>query len=87
MTHASEISPLGLVLKSYRVRRGWSQRTLGLKAGLGNGSYGHIERGRRQPAVPTLKRILTALGVDWRSFGEDMQARDPLAHEERLVAP
>ncbi len=72
------MNPLGLVLKSYRVRRGWSQEHLSLSAGLANNAIFQYEAGMRAPTMTTLRKVLVELGVDWQRFGADMQSADPL---------
>jgi transcriptional regulator with XRE-family HTH domain len=78
-------APVGLVLKSYRLRRGWSQERLGNNAGLGEGTLPQIEQGRRLPTIDTIRRLLVELRVDWKTFGEDMHSADPIAFDESQV--
>jgi len=84
MTHPSDYPPLGLLLKSYRVRRGWSQEQLSLNAGLSNNAVFQYESGMRHPTVSTLRKLLAELQVDWNEFGRDMHAKDPIVVLERV---
>ena len=83
MTHPSDYSPLGLVLKSYRVRRGWSQLIFACQAEVALITVAQVESGVRNPTFNTLEKLLSHLGVSWSEFGRDM---DAVTHEQHLIA-
>ena len=80
---------LGLSVRALRIRRGWRQSDLGVRAGLSHGTISNVERGRLGSlSVDTLARIVAALDarldvtVRWR--GEHLDRLLDEAHA-RLV--
>ncbi len=59
---------LGQQLKTLRVRRGLSQRTLARLAGVSNATVSLIEHGRTDPSMGLLRKILDSLGVSFAEF-------------------
>lgn len=57
-------------LKEERKRREMSQREAAKASGVSQVCYCLIEQGKRNPTVPTAKRIAAALGCDWTRFYE-----------------
>lgn len=71
---------VGPALRALREGAGLSQETLALRAGLHRTYVGLVERGERHPTLLTVTRLLDALGVTWRDFGETLErtrGRDP----------
>jgi len=56
---------LGEALKWLRNRRGWPQKQLAAAAGITKGMVSGYERGHQKPTLPTVEKILTALGADF----------------------
>lgn len=54
----------GSVLRRARVGAGLSQAELAVKAGVAQSVISAYEAGRRQPALPTLARLIDATGYD-----------------------
>lgn len=54
----------GSVLRRARVSAGLSQAELAVKAGVAQSVISAYEAGRRQPALPTLARLIDATGYD-----------------------
>lgn len=53
----------GEVLCQYRKRKGWSQMTLAMKAGLHLNAVSNLERGKRSPSLYTVMVLSRALEV------------------------
>jgi|SRR5580658_9273164 transcriptional regulator with XRE-family HTH domain len=65
MAQSSQIpSPAAALLQLARIKSGMSQGQLGQQAGVPATMVSAYERGRRQPTVPTLMRLLKAAGFD-----------------------
>jgi transcriptional regulator with XRE-family HTH domain len=58
------LSGLGLALRSFRERKGLTQRDLAKIAGLSDAAISKIEKGRRLPDGRSLNDLLRALEVD-----------------------
>lgn len=54
---------LGETVRALREQRGLTQEELGRLVGVGQGMIGHIETGRRQPALHTAMLLARALHV------------------------
>ncbi|HSP80404.1 MAG TPA: helix-turn-helix domain-containing protein [Myxococcaceae bacterium] len=54
---------IGAVARAARERIGLNQSQVARLAGISPQVYGRIERGLMLPAVPTLRKICTALGI------------------------
>ncbi|MBL7131336.1 MAG: helix-turn-helix transcriptional regulator [Candidatus Omnitrophica bacterium] len=53
---------VGLNIKKYREKKGWSQEQLALEADLHRAYVGQIERGEKNIGVQNLEKIARALG-------------------------
>ena len=62
MDHADESA--GSLLRRARVSAGMSQAELAVRAGVAQSVISAYEAGRRQPALPTLARLIDATGYD-----------------------
>lgn len=58
-------------LIAIREGHGYSQKRIAGLANISQPSYCNIEKGERNPAVETAKKIAEALGFDWTRFYED----------------
>lgn len=54
---------LGEVTRAARERLGLTQAQVARQIGLAPNVYGRIERGHMMPAVPTLRKLVLALGI------------------------
>lgn len=70
--NATFSSALGLTLRHLRETAGVSQESLAAKAGVHRTFVGLVERGRRDPGMGNVDRLLGALGVSWEEFGEKL---------------
>lgn len=70
MTRQTAGAYIGPILRSLRERLGYSQESLAEIARIHRTYIGGVERGERNPSIATLDRILKALGVTWKQFGE-----------------
>jgi transcriptional regulator with XRE-family HTH domain len=59
---AAAAHELGLTLTLLRCVRGWNQEQLAKASGVLNSSVSDYLRGRKLPEIPTLKRLLDAMG-------------------------
>jgi transcriptional regulator with XRE-family HTH domain len=59
---------VGIRLRSFRERRGWSLRVLAERCGLSINAISRIERGENSPTVSSLHRLATALAVPITDF-------------------
>jgi transcriptional regulator with XRE-family HTH domain len=50
-------------LKTKRWQRGETQKALAERAGISENALNHLEQGKSQPRVSTVKRLADALGV------------------------
>jgi len=57
-------SRLGIRVRTFRLRKGWSQEALAAEAGLSYKFLGEVERGVANPTVDTLDAISRALELD-----------------------
>jgi transcriptional regulator with XRE-family HTH domain len=55
-------------LRRWRVRRGMSQETLGVDAGIDRTYVGRLERGIENPTVGVLDRLAAALSIKISDF-------------------
>ena len=55
---------VGINIKKYRQRKGWSQEQLALETGLHRAYVGQIERGEKNIGLKNLEKITKALGRD-----------------------
>lgn len=62
------VDDVGLRLKKVREMHGLSQRQLALRSGVSNAMICLVEKGRSQPSLSLLKRILAALPVSVSEF-------------------
>jgi len=61
--------PVGPVLRQFRKELGFTIEQTATKAKLHAVYYGDIERGKENPTVKVLDRILTVLRRSWGDFG------------------
>jgi len=61
-------SEVGNRVRQYRKRKGLSQETLALNAGLTVSFIGDIERGKKKPTVESLEKLLVALNISFTEF-------------------
>ena len=54
---------VGLNIRKYRVKKGWSQEQLAFEADLHRAYIGHIERGEKNIGLINLEKIAKALNV------------------------
>ena len=55
---------LGSRVRDWRQQRGWTQETLGERAGLSYKFIGEIERGVGNPTIDSIDQIARAFGID-----------------------
>ena len=53
------------MLKDMRMKQGWSQRELAVKAGINHSTISRIEKGGRVPSPLIAHKICSALGKDF----------------------
>lgn len=63
-SHASTAQKIVTALHAERKRRGWSQETLAVTAGLSDSCVRHLENRRATPTLVTLLKLATALDLD-----------------------
>lgn len=61
--------PVGPVLRQFRKERGFTIEQTATKARLHAVYYGDIERGKENPTVKVLDRVLGVLHRSWQEFG------------------
>lgn len=72
--------PVGPVLRRFRQERGLTIEQTASRAKLHAVYYGDVERGKENPTVRVIERILTALSRGWGEFGsavDDLKATLP----------
>lgn len=72
--------PLGPVLRSFRQERAYTIEEAASKAKLHPVYYGDVERGKRNPTVAIVDRILAALQVSWGEMGSAIDAHRQLSN-------
>lgn len=55
---------LGARVRDFRAKRGWTQESLGERAGLSYKFVGEIERGVGNPTVDSVAQLAQAFGID-----------------------
>ena len=73
--------PAWAIVREARARAGLTQRALAERAGKAQSEIAKIERGRRDPTVSTLERLVRAAGFDLKI---QFVPHDP--HDEQLIA-
>jgi transcriptional regulator with XRE-family HTH domain len=63
-SHASTAQRIITALHAERKRRGWSQETLAVAAGLSDSCIRHLENQRATPTLVTLLKLASALDLD-----------------------
>lgn len=66
---------VGIRLRSFRERRGWSLRALSEHCGLSINAISRIERGENSPTISSLQRLAGALAVPITDLFMDSQNR------------
>ncbi len=64
------IKNLGMKIRERRINKGLTQDVLSLRAGLTKSYVSLLEAGKKVPAISTLARIATALGINLGDFFE-----------------
>ena len=67
-----------------RTERGMSQRQLAEASGVPQSTIAEIERGRREPSIPVLLRILRGAGKDVRFVLSDLEVDALTERGERV---
>ena len=73
------------MLRRFRQERGLTIEQTALRAKLHAVYYGEVERGKENPTVKVLDRILGVLGRGWDEFGaavEELKVRLPAEAED-----
>src|SRR5438128_2556518 len=73
--------PAWAIIREARARAGLTQRALAERAGKAQSEIAKIERGRRDPTVSTLERLVCAAGFDLK-----IQFVPHDEHDEQLIA-
>lgn len=60
--------PIGEQICCWRQLRGWSQRELARRANIANGALSQVELGHSSPAVNTLQKVASALGISLQAL-------------------
>ncbi len=68
-------SNVGMRLRTFRERQGWSLRALADRCGLSINAISRIERGENSPTVSSLQRLASALAVPITDFFIDNHQR------------
>lgn len=72
--------PIGKVLRRLRKERGLTIEAAAARAKLNSVYYGEIERGKENPTVRVLDRMLDVLRCGWGDFGASVdQAKSELS--------
>jgi transcriptional regulator with XRE-family HTH domain len=66
-----ELVALGLAVREFRMKKGWSQETFADHAGIDRSYIGGIERGEHNLAIMNLLKISSALGVKGHALLEE----------------
>ena len=81
-----EHQALGRAVRELRARRGYSQETLGGRAGVHRNYLGCVERGLMNPTFETLLRITHGLSLPLSQLVEvyERQLREPRGSRSRI---
>lgn len=63
---------LGQRISDYRKKMGISQEKLALLSGLDRTYISGIERGKRNPSILSLQKIINVLGINFEDLFKDM---------------
>ena len=72
--------PVGAVLRQFRKDRGWTIEQTASKAKLHVVYYGDVERGKENPTVKVIDRVLVALRRGWGEFGAAVEREQQSDH-------
>jgi transcriptional regulator with XRE-family HTH domain len=75
---------LGAALKWLRSQRGWAQKELAATAKITRAMVSSYEKGKQMPTLPTIDKIMTALGADFCDLHyafEHVNGRPMTVHE------
>ena len=78
-------SPAAALLQLARLKSGMSQRELAERASVPTTMISAYERGRRQPSLPTLLRLLHAAGFELRMTLEPYDPHDDVLADREAV--
>jgi transcriptional regulator with XRE-family HTH domain len=59
---------VGLNIRKYRQKKGWSQEQLAFEADLHRAYIGHIERGEKNIGLKNLEKIAKTLGINIKNL-------------------
>ncbi len=77
---------IGERIRKYRKAIGYTQKELAEKSGVATVSVQQYERGIRQPRLEQLRRIASALGVEWTELvPENQQGQTVVDHMTELI--
>ncbi len=62
--------PFGAVLRQLRTTRGYTIEEAAHRGGVTANYLGDVERGKRNPTMKVVSRILAGLRVSWAEFAE-----------------
>lgn len=57
------VPPVSESIRRNREMKGWSQRELGRRAGLGERNVGHWEQGRGEPSISAAIKLAKAMDI------------------------
>jgi transcriptional regulator with XRE-family HTH domain len=78
-------SVMATVLRGYRERLRLSQEDLAHRADVDRTYVGKMERGLLNPTFVRIARLLGAMGITWREFGEALDGELDAASENRAA--
>lgn len=80
--------PVGRALRNFRKERGFTIEQTASRAKLHAVYYGDVERGKENPTVMVIDRVLTALSRGWGELGaaiDEIRSAPQTADEEPML--
>lgn len=77
MTQPRPFQPLGDTIRQLREAKGVAQEKFALSAGLPRNFVSAVELGKRNATFRNLRKLVAALGTNWREFGAALDEHDP----------
>jgi transcriptional regulator with XRE-family HTH domain len=75
----------GKAFRKVRERRNISQERLAMRAGVARTYVGRVERGKLNPTMDSMTRLLWALEATWSDYAEELDRAIASTGENRVV--
>lgn len=74
-------------VKKLRLKKGWSQKDLSERSGVGQDTISGVESGKHEPRPSTLRKLASALGVEVAEFFAETRNDEELTARPKELEP